>query len=169
MAAPNLISPWYNTNERLQSIYGKSNYHHCYDGFTMVLGNPAGSNSVYKINAFSIAWDNIYAVNYCDILITNNNGSPVKGGGGNCYLYDRLERETFQNRWDIAITFPGSNKINRDDYVPIAAHNLSRRWKIISKDEMIYLQEGDQLHVYIEGAEGCATISYEGVNGKTVV
>lgn len=177
MTRPNLISPWYNYdnhNERLIAIYGKTNYHQCLSGWTLLLENPQGSDAVYKVNSLAVmfvaenfSWGK---VNNSEIHVFTGSSSP---DGGTGYLYDRLQPESFSHRWDaFDETFETQNEKR---YLPLTEANASMRWKVISKDEMFYLQEGERVYIFndlytrptSEIATKCsAIISYEEIIGK---
>lgn len=146
MVAPNLIAP--------ANIIGKSTYVKCSNnnGLNLILENPAGSNKVFKINSFSIMFSNGEPYQYASqVYIKTNAGQSAETS----YTYDALQIESSSH-----VNIPTRPR----SYLPLKSPNQSSRWKVISKDESIYLCEGESIHLAVSGGtqnDVHATISYE--------
>ena len=102
-----------------------------------IISNPVGSNKIFKINAVSVIYDEI-----------TEGEKPI-----GLILIDSTQGNNF--------------KFDRISYTFMHSSTASGRYKIINKNEMIYLQEGDKLKYAVEkgsSANVYFTTSYEEIN-----
>ena len=96
-------------------INGKSNYIKQTTEVVEILSNPKGSGKVLKVNSLSIKFT---AQRSGQIYIVNDQHPNLT------FMYDEFRHNT-------------SNTSNTGDIV--------NRWKVINRNEMFYLQEGDTM------------------------
>lgn len=141
MATPNLISP--------SVVNGKTNkIEFTVSGQYLLVGNSTGSGKILKINSLAVYLGEEYKVNGASIYI--------KDADDNTFVYDDLNKYSYARQ-------PTASQIT-----PLTMPNQSTRWKVISKDEMIYLNEGDQIYLGISFISytytGYAIVSYEEIS-----
>jgi hypothetical protein len=151
MAAPNLIAP--------ASIYGKTDIIYIDTSSSsvtqLILRNDPGSNKTFKVNSLCIMFPNeqSYRVNSAGIWIYKNGTNPNSSSAPDRVMYDELSRYSVSHQ---------NSQVSH--YTPLTMPNQSNRWKIISKDEMIYLEEGQSIYLqanYYSGNNSYITVSYE--------
>jgi hypothetical protein len=151
MAAPNLIAP--------SAIYGKTDTIYIDTNNSsitqLILRNDLGSNKTFKVNSLCIMFPNeqTYGVNSGEIWIYKNGTNPNSSSPADRVMYDELSRYSVAHQ---------NSQVSH--HTPLTMPNQSNRWKIISKDEMIYLEEGQSIYLqasYYSGDNSYITVSYE--------